>query len=91
MTRTIPSGPTRSIRFAGILAILYGVLGVFAGLSGAATFISYRIPNGHTLEVAEVLTAIAAVGAVISLGGVVSGGWLLRGRAGPGARMWLWR
>lgn len=76
---------TRSIRVAGYLAILYGFLGVFAGLSGAATFIPYRIQNGHTLETAELLTAIAAIGAVVSMVGIVSGWGLLRGRG------WAWR
>ena len=78
-------GSTRDARVAGFLAILYGGLGVFAGLSGAATFIPYRIANGHTLEIAEVLTVIAAIGAIISLAGVVSGWWLLRRKG------WAWR
>lgn len=73
------ANPTRSIRVAGYLAILYGFVGVFAGVSGAATFIPYQIQNGHTLETAEVLTAISAIGAVISMIGAVSGWWLLQG------------
>ncbi len=85
MARANPGRPARSIRFAGVLAILFGLLGAFAGLSGAATFIPYRVPNGHTLDVAEVLTAIAAAGAAVSMVGVVSGWWLLRGRG------WAWR
>ena len=74
------ANPIRSIRVAAYLAILYGFLGVFAGLSGAATFIPYRVQNVQTLEVAEILTAIAAVGAVVSMVGIVSGWWLLRGK-----------
>ncbi len=69
-----------SIRLAGCLAILYGLLGTFAGLSGAATFVPYRIQNNQTLETAEAVTAIAAIGAVISLLGVVFGWRLLRGK-----------
>lgn len=72
---------TRRIRVAGGLAILYGVLGVFAGLSGAVTFIPYRVQNNQTFETAAVVTAISAIGAGISVVGLVSGWWLLRGKA----------
>lgn len=60
--------------------MLYGCLGVFAGLSGAGTFIPYQVQNRQTFETAAALTAISAVGAAISLIGVLSGWWLLRGR-----------
>lgn len=80
MSQAKSTDSTRSIRVAGYLAILYGLVGVFAGLSGAATFIPYRIQNNQTLETAEVVTAISAIGAVISIIGLVSGWWLLRGK-----------
>ncbi len=76
---------SRSIRVAGYLAILYGLLGVVAGLSGAATFIPYRVQNNQTLETAEIVTVISAIGAVVSTVGIVSGLWLLRGKD------WAWR
>ncbi len=73
-------GSTRGVRIAGYLAILYGMLGGFAGASGAATFIPYRVQNNQTLETAVVVTAISAIGALISILGIVSGWWLLHGR-----------
>ena len=78
MSPTRSAESTRSIRAAGYLASLYGLLGVFAGISGAATFIPYRVQNNQTLETAELVTAISAIGAVISLIGVMTGWWLLR-------------
>lgn len=78
--------PIRTIRGAGYLAILYGFVGVFAGISGAGTFIPYRVQNVQTLETATVLTVISAIGAALSLIGVVSGWWLLHGR--DSARRW---
>lgn len=80
MSQANSADSTRTIRVAGYLAILYGLLGVFAGLSGAATFIPYRVQNNQTLETAEVVTVISAIGAVISMVGIVSGWWLLRGK-----------
>ncbi len=71
---------TRGIRVAGYLAILYGLLGGFAGASGVATFIPYRVQNNQTLETAAVVTVISAIGALISVLGIVSGWWLLHGR-----------
>lgn len=65
---------------AGCQAILYGLVGVFAGASGAATFIPYRVQNNQTLETAAAVTAISAIGAAISVIGVVAGWWLLRGK-----------
>ncbi len=81
MSQAEPVGRTRSIRVAGSLAILYGLLGVFAGVSGAATFIPYRLENHQTLETAVVVTAVSAIGAVLSMVGIVSGWRLLQGRA----------
>ncbi len=78
MSQVTRAAPTWSLRVAGSLAILYGLVGVFAGLSGAATFIPYRAQNNQTLETAAVVTALSAIGAAISLIGLVSGWWLLR-------------
>jgi len=77
---TLPS----SIRFGAYLAILFGAVGVFAGLSGAATYLPYRIPDALTLQTAEILTAIAAFGAFTSALVIVSGWGLLR------AKDWAW-
>lgn len=85
MNQTTNAEPDRRIRVAGYLALVYGFLGVFAGLSGAGTFIPYRVQNGHTFDVAAILTAIAAIGAVLSMVGLVAGWWLPRGKA------WAWR
>ncbi len=76
---------TRGVRVAGSLAILYGLLGGFAGLSGVATFIPYRVQNNQTLDTAELVTAISAIGALISILGIVTGWWLLHGKD------WAWR
>ena len=73
-------GSNQGVRIAGYLALLFGFLGIFAGISGAATFIPYRAQNNQTLETAEIVTAISAIGATISTIGVGSGWFLLRGK-----------
>jgi hypothetical protein len=78
------SSPIRTIRAAGYLAILFGIAGLLAGLAGAGTFIPYRDASTFNGQFAGVLTAIAAVGAIASLFGVVSGWSLLR------TRPWAW-
>ncbi len=85
MNQAMSADSTRSVRVASLLAILYGFLGVFAGMSGAATFIPYRFQNNQTLATAEVAAAISATGAVVSVVGVVSGWSLLHGKD------WAWR
>ncbi len=70
----------RTPRIVGYVAMLYGFLGVFAGVSGAATYIPYRAQKNQSLETAAILTAVSAVGAAVSMIGVVSGWWLVRGR-----------
>ena len=66
------SSPVRSIRVAGLLAILFGLSGVVTGLAAAGTFIPYR--QGAPWEAfAEVMTLIAAVGAAVSVIGVLTG------------------
>ena len=71
------SSPVRSIRVAGLLAILFGVSGILAGLAAAGTFIPYR--QGEPWEeFAEVMTVIAAVGAAVSVIGVMTGRGLRR-------------
>ncbi len=79
MSQAKSTDSTRGVRVAGYLAILYGLLGAFAGVSGAATFIPYRVQNNQTFETAVVVTAISAIGALISIVGLVSGWWLLHG------------
>jgi len=76
-------GSVRSIKVAGILAILFGIFGLFTGFAAAGTFIPYRQGEPWS-ESAEVMTAVAAVGAVASLIAVVSG-WGLRRTKG-----WAW-
>ena len=70
----------RSLRIAAYLAILFGFLGAFAGLSGAATYVPYRVSDGLTIPTAQLLTAISAVGAVVSALGMYAGWALLRAR-----------
>lgn len=81
MSQSSGARPIRILRIAGYVAMLYGFLGVFAGISGAGTYIPYRVQNHQTLETATILTAVSAIGAVVSLIGVVSGWWLLRSKA----------
>ncbi len=80
MSQVTGAQSTRIIRIGGFLAILYGGLGVFAGLSGAGTYIPFQVQNRQTFETAAILTAISAVGAAISVTGVLAGWWLLRGK-----------
>lgn len=78
-----PSRPVRSLRVAGVLAILFGVFGLVVGLAAAGTFIPFR--QGEPWDAsAEIMTAVAAVGAGVSVLGVASG-WGLRR-----ARGWAW-
>jgi len=76
--------PGRATRFGAGLAILWGVVGAFAGLSGAATYIPDRVQDNLTFTKAEVLTAIAAAGAIASILGIVSGWALWRERTWAG-------
>ena len=71
-------GSSRLARISGYLAILFGVVGAFAGVSGAATFIPYRGPDALSLETAMLLTAISAIGAAVSILAVAAGVALLR-------------
>ncbi len=69
--------PARSIRVAGLLAILFGVAGILTGLAAAGTFIPYR--QGEPWEAfAEVMSVIAALGAAVSVIGVLTGRGLRR-------------
>ncbi len=71
------SAPVRGIRVAGLLAILFGASGILTGLAAAGTFIPYR--QGEPWEAfAEVMTVIAAVGAAVSVIGVMTGRGLRR-------------
>ena len=76
--------PARSLRIAGYLSILFGMFGTIAGVAGAGTFIPFRNESTFTPTLAELLTVIAAAGAVVSLVAMASGWGLLRGRA------WAW-
>ena len=67
-------------RVAGFLAALIGAVGMFAGLSGALTFIPFRAPDHLSLPIAEILTMIAALAAGVSLWLGWSGWRLLRHR-----------
>ena len=74
----------RSLRYAGYLAILFGAAGALSGVIGAGTFIPYRGLDSLSLSLAQELTAISAVGAAVSIAGIVAGWGLLRDRA------WSW-
>ncbi len=71
------SSPVRSIRAAGLLAILFGIAGILTGLAAAGTFMPYRQGEPWT-EFAEIMTVIAAVGAAASVVGVLTGRGLRR-------------
>ena len=77
-------GPIRSIRVAGVLAILFGIAGLLIGLGAAGTLIPFRQGEPWN-QSAEVMTFVAAAGAGVSLVGVVAG-WGLRRTRG-----WAWR
>ena len=77
-----PSRRSRSLSFAGRLAIAWGTLGAIAGVVGAATFVPYRDIGGLSLSLSEGLTAISAVGALVSVLGIIAGRRLLGGRRG---------
>ncbi len=73
----------RSIRVAGVLALLFGIAGVLTGLAAAGTFIPFR--QGEPWDAsAEIMTVVAAAGAAASVLGLVSG-WGLRRTKG-----WAW-
>jgi hypothetical protein len=76
--------PTRFRSASALLAVLFGLVGTFAGTSGAATFIPFHEQNHQDLRTGEVLAVISAVGAVISFIGMFAGYRLMRGR--PEAR-----
>lgn len=77
MSRQKKTGPVRSIRVAGLLAILFGISGILTGLAAAGTFIPYRL--GEPWEAfAEIMTVIAAGGAGVSAIGVMTGRGLRR-------------
>ena len=75
---TIPLTP--GVWLAGILAMVFGLLGTVAGIYGALTFITDRSTYLLTFSQAVTLTLIAGVGAAVSLAGLTSGWWILRGR-----------
>ncbi len=77
-------GLPRSIKWAGYLAILFGIAGVLAGLAGAGTFIPFQSESTFNPQSAEMLTIIALVGTAISVLGVFSGWELLRTKG------WAW-
>ena len=68
-------------RLGGYLAVLIGGVGAFAGLSGALTFLPFRVRDGLSLSEAQALTAISAIASVLSVAGAVAGWYLIDGRA----------
>ena len=77
-------GLSRSVRSAAYLAIFYGLAGTVAGAVCAGTFLPYRSLDALSASLAQLLTVISAVGAIVSALGVVGGWGLLR------ARSWGW-
>ena len=73
-------GPSRTVRSAGYLAILFGVIGAFSGLAGAGTFVPYATASTYDPGVAGWLTVIAVAGAGISVVSLVAGWGILRAR-----------
>jgi hypothetical protein len=61
--------------------MLFGGAGAVAGLIGAATFLPYRDLDSLTVSLAQTLTGISAVGAIVSAFGVYAGWRLLAGRS----------
>jgi hypothetical protein len=74
------TGPSRLTRLAGYLALLFGAVGLFAGISGAATFIPLRGADHLTMTSAIELTVVAAAGAAASAVGMLAGWGVLRAR-----------
>ncbi len=73
MTRANQTEHAWSLRAGARHAILYAIVGVFAGRSGAFPFISPRESTGQSMEVAAALNAIPSVGAAVSAVGGVAG------------------
>ncbi|HYK93486.1 MAG TPA: hypothetical protein VEY07_05530 [Thermoplasmata archaeon] len=69
---------------AGALGILFGLVGGFAGVSGAVTFVPYHAQNHQDLATGQMLAVVSAIGAVVSALGVAVAYSLLR------ARDWAW-
>jgi len=65
---------------AGILAMVFGMLGTVGGIYGALTFLPDRSTLHLTVSQADTLSLIAGNGAAVSLAGLASGWWILHGR-----------
>lgn len=75
-----PGRPTRSLRFAAYLALLYGGAGAVSGVVGAGTFIPYGSLDNLSYAMELQLTAISIIGAIVSVFGLWAGWRLLHGR-----------
>jgi len=75
---TIPLTP--GVWVAGILAMGFGLLGTVAGIYEILTFDPDRSTYLLMWSQADTLSLIAGIGATVSLAGLVSGLWILRGR-----------
>ena len=82
--KSTPGGPSRSIRTAAYLAILFGLFGAISGLAAAGTFIPFQSQSTYDSQWAAALTGIAAFGAIVSGFGLFSGWEMLR------SRPWAW-
>lgn len=85
MTQTLR--PSRSLRYAAYLAILFGLAGGVIGIVGALTFVPSRQLDDLGLNLARNLAVVSAVGAAASFPGIVSGVALLRMRSWAPAGM----
>jgi len=79
-----PRGPTipltPGVWVAGILAMGFGLLGTVAGIYEILTFDPDRSTYLLMWSQADTLSLIAGIGATVSLAGLGSGLWILRGR-----------
>lgn len=75
-----PGRPTRSLRFAAYLALLYGGAGAVSGVVGAGTFLPFGSLDNLSYATELQLTAISIIGAVVSVFGIWAGWRLIRGR-----------
>ena len=76
--------PSRAIRAAGYLIVLFSLFGAFAGILAASTFYYFQGQADYANSATAALTIISAIGAAICVVGVIAGRALLNSRG------WAW-